>query len=64
MRQLRRVLRAFTSDGIRLAPPVRPKAAIFLLWSLRFGLTWLIAHECLTLVIEKFDAVSHALSSM
>jgi len=39
-------------------------AAIFLLWSLRFGLTWLIAHECLTLVIEKFDAVSHALSSM
>jgi hypothetical protein len=39
-------------------------AAIFLLWSLRFGLTWLIAYECLTLVIEKFDAVSHALSSM
>ena len=38
--------------------------AIFLLWGLRFGLTWLIAHECFTLVIEKFDAVSHALSTM
>ena len=65
------VLRAFTSDGIRLAPPVRPKAhqcfivwPRYFCWSLRFGLTWLIAHECLTLVIEKFDAVSHALSSM
>jgi hypothetical protein len=37
---------------------------IFLLWGLRFGLTWLIAYECLTLIIEKFDAVSRALSPM
>jgi hypothetical protein len=37
--------------------------AVSLLWGLRFGLTWLIAHECLTLVIEKFDAVSRALST-
>ena len=38
--------------------------AIFLTWGLRFGLTWLIAYECLTLVIEKFDAVSRALGTM
>jgi hypothetical protein len=39
-------------------------AAIVLLWALRFGLTFLIAHECLTLAIEKFDAVSRALGTM
>jgi hypothetical protein len=38
--------------------------AIFLTWGLRFGLAWLIAHECLTLVIEKFDVVSRALGTM
>jgi hypothetical protein len=38
--------------------------AIFLLWGVRFGLTWVIADECLTLVIEKFDAVSRALSTI
>jgi hypothetical protein len=38
--------------------------AVCLLWVLRFVVTSLIAYECLTLVIEKFDAVSRALSTM
>jgi len=38
--------------------------AVFLLWLPRFVVTWLIAYGCLTLVIEKFDAVSRALSTM
>ena len=38
--------------------------AVLMLWSMRLGLAWLIAHQYVSLVGEKLDAVSRALGTM
>jgi hypothetical protein len=38
--------------------------AIALLWSMRFCLVWLVAHEYLSAVSEKFETISRALSAI